>query len=98
MTQERLKELLHYDPETGIFTNRVDRGRRSKAGQRAGSRHTHGHWSIGLDGFAYLGHRLVWLYMTGVLPRTQLYHLDGDKCNNRYANLAAKRPKPEEVK
>lgn len=86
ITQERLKQLLHYDPDTGIFT-RIESNRVDRLGKQAGSCNTKGHIQIRLDGTLYVAHRLVWLYMTGEFPINQLDHIDGDKTNNKIANL-----------
>jgi hypothetical protein len=64
LTQQRLKELLHYDPCTGVFTWLVDRGGRAKAGCVAGARTRH-YRKIVVDDRPYYGHDLAWLYMTG---------------------------------
>jgi hypothetical protein len=46
ITAERLRELLHYDPETGVFVRRVSRcGRGARAGAVAGHIHTKGYQS-----------------------------------------------------
>lgn len=42
---------------------------------------------IGIDGQLYLGHRLVWLITTGAWPKDEIDHIDGDRRNNRAANL-----------
>ncbi len=89
LTQERLKELLHYDPETGVFTRLVDAaGGKYKAGERAGSaQRMTGYRMIGVDGTAYPECHLVWLYVHGELPPTFLYTVNGDFSDNRLSNL-----------
>lgn len=91
MTQERLKELLAFDAETGTFTNLVDRGG-CKVGSVAGSVKRHGYVSIELDGKRYYAHRLAWLYVHGEFPSGYIDHKDGDGLNNRMENLRAATP------
>jgi hypothetical protein len=86
ITAERLRKLLHYDPETGVFTWRMQRGP-AAAGAVAGSPHRDGYVCIGIDGRWYLAHRLAWLYMSGEWPENQIDHHDGKRSNNRIANL-----------
>jgi hypothetical protein len=90
ITVERLKELLRYDPETGIFTwvakassfSRVSVG--STAGTEGGPyRYIH----IKVDGQKYRAHRLAFLYMTGRWPEHGVDHRDTDGTNNRWSNL-----------
>jgi hypothetical protein len=85
LTLERLKELLHYDPETGIFTRRITR-RGVPAGQVAGSVSGDGHLRAKLDNLPYLCHRLAWFYVNGTWP-TLIDHINGDPKDNRIANL-----------
>lgn len=87
LTQERLKELLHYDPETGVFTWRCDT-RNTRAGARAGSVSKHlGYRLIKFAGPPQLEHRLAFLYMTGAWPKQQVDHINGRKTDNRWFNL-----------
>lgn len=86
VTAGRLRELLHYDPETGGFTRRVG-GRGLRRGAAAGSVMADGYLSVRIDGRRYQAHRLAWLYMTGELPAAQIDHRDGDRANNKIANL-----------
>jgi hypothetical protein len=87
LTAQRLRELLNYDPETGVFTWRVKIPRsKVNAGAVAGCLQT-GYAKIKIDGFVWLGHRLAWLYVTGKNAPPQIDHIDGNRSNNRMENL-----------
>lgn len=89
LTAERLRALLIYDPETGLFTRRVSR-QGFWAGTQAGTLITcgpsKGYIYVGVDRGKYRAHRLAWLYMTGEWPR-ELDHINRDRADNRWANL-----------
>ena len=87
LTQDRLKELLHYDPETGIFTRRVNRRGGAKAGVAVGYPDKTGYMCFKLLGKHRKIHRLAFLYMEGVFPPDQVDHINGDRADNRWANL-----------
>lgn len=86
LTQERLKSLLNYNPETGAFTWLVKRGN-LRAGSPAGGLNTAGYIQLMVDGSNHLAHRLAWLYMTGGWPAQDIDHRDGCKGNNQFKNL-----------
>lgn len=85
ITQAELKELLHFCPDTGIFTNKSDRYL-GKKGEVAGSVNNRGYLKISLNGDGYLSHRLAWLYVYGVWPN-EIDHINGVKTDNRIENL-----------
>lgn len=87
LTQDRLKELLSYDHETGVFTWRVNRGRTAKAGDVAGRLHHLAYRGIKIDGVEYRAHRLAWLYAHGKWPTKQTDHRNGIRDDNRLDNL-----------
>ncbi len=75
LTQEQLKELLHYDSNTGLFTWRV--GRRGMwADLRAGTLSPSGYVSIIIKSKNYSAHRLAFLYMTGNFPINGVDHIN----------------------
>jgi len=87
ITAERLRQVLDYDPATGMLRWRETLSNRATAGTIAGTFNGHGYRRIKLDGRDYKAHRLAWLYQTGEWPPDQIDHIDLDKSNNRFDNL-----------
>ena len=88
VTIDRLRELLSYDPETGIFQWRVTRGSRAPAGKIAGTvRKKDGYRQINVDGHIYLAHRLAWFYVYESWPDGDIDHENTNKIDNRISNL-----------
>ena len=87
LEQDLLKELLNYDPETGVFTWAVDRGN-VKAGSIAGCLFMQGYIGISINKSSYKAHRLAWIYMYGVIPKgLTVDHKNGNKSDNSLDNL-----------
>jgi hypothetical protein len=86
ISQQRLKALYRYDPETGIFTRVVSRGGMA-AGTVAGRTTKQGYVEISIDSCRYQAHRLAWFYMTGCHPTHLIDHINMDPSDNRFANL-----------
>lgn len=86
LTAERLRQLLSYDPATGLFTWKQNKpGKR--IGEAAGCDKGGGYMSISVDGTQYNAHRLAWLYVTGDWPAQFVDHKDGNPSNNSFGNL-----------
>jgi len=86
LTQSRLKELLHYDPETGVFKWNVSRGR-SIPGSIAGYKRENGYIRIIIDYKKYYASRLAFFYMEGYFPEYDIDHLNRIRWDNRWGNL-----------
>lgn len=87
LTQARLKQLLRYDPLTGLFLRLITTNSRAIAGTVAGTIDGKGYPHIRIDGKIYRCHRLAWLYVYGEFPAESIDHIDMDRTNNRIANL-----------
>lgn len=86
VTPERIRQLLIYSPDTGEFTYRVRTGNKA-AGKRAGYLGNKGYWKLNIDGREYMAHRVAWAAFYGCWPRDSIDHIDGQRSNNRIANL-----------
>lgn len=91
LSAARLREVIHYDPDTGVFTRKVRLAQRHHAGDRADtvitSEKMRGYRRVSLFSQRYLAHRVAWLYVHGVWPEKHLDHINGDKGDNRIVNL-----------
>jgi len=89
LTQTRLRELLDYDPETGVFRRRKS-ARRGWTGRQAGylkPGKEGGYTVIQVDGELFRASRLAWLYMTGKWPDADIDHIDLNRSNDCWSNL-----------
>jgi hypothetical protein len=82
LSLERLKELLLFNPCTGIFTWKQKRN-----GRIAGYVWRNGYVMIKIDGVDYQASRLAWLYSYGKWPTLYIDHIDGKPSNNSMYNL-----------
>jgi len=88
LTQERLKELLHYNAETGVFSWIIRPSNRVKIGEISDNvQKSTGYQRIRIDGELYGSHRLAWFYMTGRWPNKQIDHINHNRSDNRFNNL-----------
>jgi len=92
LTQQRLKELYIYNPETGLFYSKgVAGGACKKSGEIIGSLRKDGYVSIKITTngkmIAHKAHRLAFLYMNGEFPKESTDHINGIKSDNRWCNL-----------
>lgn len=85
LTAERLRQVVDYDPATGIFVWRFG----TRASRPAGSVSKNGYVKIGIDGRrGYYAHRLAFLWMGIPLP-DGVDHRNGRKADNAWENLRA---------
>jgi hypothetical protein len=77
---------MNYEPETGVFTWRVSRGK-AASGKAAGHVDVSGYIRIRVKARNYSAHRLAWLHTHGHWPSGQIDHINGNRDDNRLANL-----------
>lgn len=94
--------LLRYDPADGAMywktrqshqvncPEMLDHWNRKYAGKRAGSSNSDGYEVIRVGGNQFRTNRLVWELLHGPIPNgMQIDHVNGDRRDNRAANLRA---------
>ena len=87
ITQERLKELFHYEKRTGVFTRIKTVSSNARAGDLAGYKGVDGRVILWVDRKMYKAHRLAWLYVYGEFPKGCIDHINHDNSDNRISNL-----------
>lgn len=78
--------MLNYDPQTGLFTHKVN-GHKRKAGAVTGRLDTKGYVRVRLLGYEFKAHRLAWLLTYGMWPTAEIDHINGCPSDNRIMNL-----------
>jgi hypothetical protein len=86
ITQEYLKSILDYNPDTGIFTWKVNKSKRSNIGDIAGWLDG-GYTKLEINNKPYKAHRLAWLYVYGEMPKNLIDHVNNDRSDNKISNL-----------
>lgn len=87
LSADRLREVLHYCPDTGVFTWATKTNKRIVVGAEAGTLTNHGYVALKIDGERFLAHRLAFFYVTGEWPSEEIDHINGTRTDNRWANL-----------
>lgn len=99
LTAAYVRSILHYDPETGVFTWRErprehfatarthSRCNTMFAGKKAGHIDKHGYEIIVINQMSIKAHRLAWFWMTGEWPKEFIDHINRSRKDNRWVNL-----------
>ena len=86
ISHSEIKEILDYNPDTGLFHWKVKPSAQVKAGDQAGYLNR-GYVKIKIGKIKYPAHRLAWLYYYGSHPESILDHINRIKSDNRISNL-----------
>lgn len=90
LTAERARQVVSYDPTTGVMTWTESKNWRRKVGGIAGTKsnqHGRTYVVVSVDSKSYRAHRLAWLLVHGRWPNGDIDHKNGDTLDNRLENL-----------
>jgi hypothetical protein len=87
-SMERLREVLDYDPDTGIFLWKQPTGNRVITNEQCTSIDAKGYYRISVDNKRFGAHRLAWVYMYDEdISNYYVNHINEDRLDNRIVNL-----------
>ena len=88
------KDLLDYDPNTGVFTWKIKTSSKAMPGYVAGWFDKDGYRCVTVLGKKLKAHRLAWWWVHGVWPEKGYLvdHINRDKSDNRISNLRIATP------
>ena len=81
-----IRDLIDYNPETGVLTAKVNFAGRQE-GAIIGSQTWQGYYAFSLFGKKCFAHRLAWLLHYGEWPSQPIDHINGIKKDNSIRNL-----------
>jgi len=87
LTAALAREFFAYDPDTGVLRWRIKPCVRMNAGDVAGAVNSDGYLQVAFRGSRHPIHRVIWLYWHGHWPTGLIDHINGDRRDNRIANL-----------
>ncbi|QDH46759.1 putative host cell division inhibitor Icd-like protein [Aeromonas phage LAh_9] len=87
LTHEYLTEILDYNPDTGVFTWKVDNTNQTRKGDIAGNVTRNGYVDIGVLSGLVFAHILAWFYVTKEWPNKTIDHKNQVRHDNRFENL-----------
>jgi len=91
MNYDEVRNLMTYDKATGICRWKERKGHKffntKYAGKTMGTVHKgYGYVCVKTNKKTYFLHRLIWLYMTGEMPKV-IDHINHDRSDNKWVNL-----------
>lgn len=93
ISQDELKKILRYDPDTGYFY-KLNHNKGVRCGHFWGANNR----AIGIGHVAFAEHYLAFVYMLNIHPKKcSVIHLNGDPSDNRWSNLEHKTLKATEL-
>ena len=87
LTQERVRFLFDYNPETGVVTRKITTKYNARAGSVVGSLANTGYMIASVDGTVYLLHRIIWLWYYGYMPENNIDHINRNRQDCSINNL-----------